>query len=261
MRGHVGYEVVRSALASRRLICLSEVYIYLLNAQVCGSRDDGDGVLSPSALRVYGVSTRSLTGTVCLFLCDLCPCLSTRDFDETSTWVMRQSEGSILYQSPAAWIMLDYPSQSVGSILFGLFLTPGWCWYGQINVSVCLFNGFCVIVFLLFVPLVGLLVWNIEALCACARAVLEWNGPSIHDVTIIITQCFFADFRQYLAEHGHGDRTWPRPSTAHLLSHSCTNSAFFGAMVASRSRFQPKMRAENGNVLLPPIFTTGWSIS
>ena len=87
-------------------------------------RLNGDGVLSPSALRVYGVSARSVT--VCLFfLCDLCPCLSSRDFDETSTWGMRQSEGSILYQSDAAWIILDYPSQSVGSILFGLFLTPG----------------------------------------------------------------------------------------------------------------------------------------
>ena len=34
-------------------------------------------------------------------------------------------EGSILYQSDAAWIILDYPRQSVGSIPFGLFLTPG----------------------------------------------------------------------------------------------------------------------------------------
>ena len=33
-----------------------------LNAQVCGN-----SVLSPSALCVYGVSGRSLTGTVCLF--------------------------------------------------------------------------------------------------------------------------------------------------------------------------------------------------
>ena len=63
-----------------------------------------------------------------------------------------------------------------------------------------------------------------------------------------------------LAENGHGDGTWPRPSAAYLLAHSSISSACFGAMVASPSRFQPNKRAENGNVLLPPIFKTGWSI-
>ena len=110
---------------------------------VCGSRDDGDGVLSPSCLW----SLRSLTDRHRNRLSvDLCPCLSSRDFDETSTWGMRQSEGSILYQSDAAWIILDYPSQSVGSILFGLFSRLKLIWTNKC-LCMLLFNGFCVIVF------------------------------------------------------------------------------------------------------------------